>query len=147
MQVISGLKARKVTAPRCLGGRNNSCAEGHTGRLCADCDGDFVQGIFGCDDCDPKLARKWLFSIGIITVLLAVPIGVGVMYWVVADKDSTQFLVYFRILFDHVQLLSINADIMANWPVHLLTTYKASQTTTFNFNFVSVRPPPRHPGC
>ena len=147
MQVTSGLKARKVTAARCLGGRNNSCAEGHRGRLCADCEAGSVQGIFGCDVCIPNLAKKWLFSIGIITVLLAVPIGVGVMYWVVADKDSTQFTVYFRILFDHLQLLSINAAIMANWPVHLLGVYTASKATTFNFNFVSVRPPPRHPGC
>jgi len=90
---------------------------GHSGRLCAICDPGWYLTRHGhCDECiNPERSRIVVMTIGIFVIFFAAPLGWGVLYWMVADKDSSQFLIYVRLLIDHFQLLSINTGIRTAW--------------------------------
>ena len=124
----------------CLGGPNNTCAEGHSGTLCATCDPGWYLTRHGhCDKCvNTERSRFVVLTIGITVIFFAAPLGWGVLYWMVADKDSSQFLIYVRLLIDHFQLLSINTGIRAAWPWELLTIYHASESAGLNLDFLEM---------
>lgn len=124
----------------CLGGPNNSCSEGHSGTLCATCDhGWYLTREGHCDKClNPERSRIVVLTIGITVIFFAAPLSWGVLYWMVADKDSSQFLIYTRLLIDHFQLLSINTGIRAAWPWELLSIYHASESAGLNLDFLEM---------
>ena len=124
----------------CLGGPNNTCAKGHSGRMCAICDEDWYLTRQGhCEKCvNRQRSRIVVLTIGITVIFFAAPLSWGVLYWMVADKDSSQFLVYFRLLIDHFQLLSINTGIRAAWPWELQTIYRASESAGLNLDFLEM---------
>ena len=141
-EVSSGMKTYDSIESPCLEGMpvgNYSCKEGHRGRLCVECEEGYSVGIQGptkCLPCDSQRSRTVIVTAVLIFLFVVVPPGVGIMYWVVADKDSTQWLVYFRILVDHFQLLTINVNIMTNWPWQLIGIYQAASAATLNLNFM-----------
>ena len=122
----------------CRGGPNNTCAPGHYGLHCSLCrhNGDddtwFLTRFGHCDLCaDPARSRFVVVTIGVIVIFLAAPLGWGLLYWMVADKESANYLVYFRLLVDHFQLLSINTGIRTSWPWELQSIYHATEGSTF----------------
>lgn len=124
----------------CLGGPHNTCAEGHSGRLCAVCDQGWYLTRHGhCDKCvDQQRSRIVVMTIGIVVIFFAAPLSWGVLYWMVADKDSSQFLIYTRLLIDHFQLLSINTGIRTAWPWQLQDIYHATEGAGLNLDFLEM---------
>ena len=50
----------------------------------------------------------------------------AVLHLLAADMDSGQHLVYFRLLVDHLQLMSVNLNLMANWPLPMIRAIAAA---------------------
>jgi hypothetical protein len=80
-----------------------------------------------------------LITAFVLAFLIGIPVSYAVLYWVVSDKDSSQFIIYFRVLLDHFQLLSINSGIATNWPWEMLYVFEISETSSFNLDFLEVQ--------
>jgi hypothetical protein len=92
-----------------------------------------------CDKCvDQERSRIVVLTIGIVVIFFAAPLSWGVLYWMVADKESSQFLIYIRLLIDHFQLLSINTGIRTAWPWELQDIYHASESAGLNLDFLEM---------
>ena len=92
-----------------------------------------------CAKCsDPERSRTIIITVCIVMLLIGIPIIYGGIYYTVADKNSSQWLVYFRLMVDHMQLLSINTGIKTSWPWHLLVIFQFSEGANLNLDYLNL---------
>ena len=92
-----------------------------------------------CKVCsDPAASRTFITWFFFIIIFVGIPGAYVGLYIMVADKNSSQWLVYFRLLVDHMQLLSINTGIKTSWPWHMQTIFKVSDSANMNFDYLEL---------
>ncbi len=110
--------------------KNESCAEGYTGRLCHACDNNWGRDSFdGCAVCPPKVANFVLTVFGVLTVILILSGFIVYSIQSSADESSTSSMM-FKTLAAYGQVVGIASLFPYKWPREVLDLFELMDTVT-----------------
>jgi hypothetical protein len=110
--------------------KNESCAEGYTGRLCHACGPNWGRDSFdGCMECPPKVANMVLTVFGVMAVICI--LSGFIVYSIRSSADeSSKSSMMFKTLAAYGQVVGIASLFPYKWPREILDLFEAMDTVT-----------------
>jgi hypothetical protein len=95
---------------QCPGGGDATCSEGHTGRLCSDCEPGFYKNQKVCRTC-PSGAIYFMIGFAVFCVLIC-----ALIFRVVGAKGAHRYGGTIAVAVDFFQVLAIVGNLPLDWP-------------------------------
>ncbi len=110
--------------------KNESCAEGYTGRLCHACGPNWGRDSFdGCMKCPPKVANTVLTVFGVVAVICI--LSGFIVYSIQSSADeSSKSSMMFKTLAAYGQVVGIASLFPYKWPREILDLFEVLDTVT-----------------
>lgn len=123
-----------INEKACLGHMDNSsnpfgdCAEGYSGIVCSQCEPGYSKNdnTQECLKCPSKTSNTALLVIFILVMALIIVILVRSNLRS-ANQEKNYLPVFFRILLNHLQVLTLTASFDFEWPEELVTFFRGIQ--------------------